>query len=153
MRVLHVPGTFQGCFLYVDATLYILEQPSQSICLPKLIANHTFQSQVVTIDEDGKLTKHALGTPTRSNLNVSLQAVVSPGVYFGAYPTLDYETVDADGKEVKTTRDPQRHYSLVGCTVAPAFDFADFELAQRDPLLQKYPQHSDIIERLTVRDA
>eukprot|EP00243_Klebsormidium_subtile_P004726 TRINITY_DN18880_c0_g1_i1.p1 TRINITY_DN18880_c0_g1~~TRINITY_DN18880_c0_g1_i1.p1 ORF type:complete len:196 (-),score=41.54 TRINITY_DN18880_c0_g1_i1:180-767(-) len=143
----------------VSTIIYFL-LPSGSVSrlhrMPSAEGWHFYMGEpltVVTIDESGKLTKHALGTPTRSNLNVSLQAVVAPGVHFGAYPTLDYETIDADGKEVKTTRDPQTHYSLVGCTVAPAFDFADFELAQRDPLLQKYPQHSDIIERLTVREA
>jgi len=40
-------------------------------------------------------------------------------------------------------------YTLVGCTVAPGFDFADFELAKRDELLQKYPQHKSLITQLT----
>ncbi|MDD2817005.1 MAG: cupin domain-containing protein [Thiotrichaceae bacterium] len=41
-------------------------------------------------------------------------------------------------------------YVLVGCTVAPAFDFADFELGKRAELWATYPQHADIIERLTA---
>lgn len=40
-------------------------------------------------------------------------------------------------------------YALVGCTVAPGFDFADFELAQRDELIQAYPNFAVLIERLT----
>jgi hypothetical protein len=40
-------------------------------------------------------------------------------------------------------------YALVGCTVAPGFDFADFEMAQRDDLTGRYPRHRAIIERLT----
>jgi len=40
-------------------------------------------------------------------------------------------------------------YVLVGCTVAPAFDFADFELGKRTELLAIYPQHTDIIEQLS----
>lgn len=40
-------------------------------------------------------------------------------------------------------------FSLVGCTVAPGFDFADFELAERQPLQQQYPQHSQLIEEMT----
>jgi uncharacterized protein len=40
-------------------------------------------------------------------------------------------------------------YALVGCTVAPGFDFADFELAERSQLLQAYPQHQTLIEQLT----
>jgi hypothetical protein len=40
-------------------------------------------------------------------------------------------------------------YALVGCTVAPGFDFADFELAERSGLIAQYPQHRDLIDRLT----
>lgn len=40
-------------------------------------------------------------------------------------------------------------YSLVGCTVAPGFDFADFELAEKDSLISEFPKYSKIIDRLT----
>jgi predicted cupin superfamily sugar epimerase len=40
-------------------------------------------------------------------------------------------------------------YALVGCTVAPGFDFADLELARRETLLAEFPQHAALIERLT----
>ena len=46
---------------------------------------------------------------------------------------------------------PGRKYSLVGCTVAPGFDFADFELARGEELRSLYPDRSDIIQRLTTR--
>ena len=59
------------------------------------------------------------------------QAVVKAGRIFGA-------TV-ADGGA----------YSLAGCTVAPGFDFDDFELLARGELLKRYPQHKNVIEQLT----
>lgn len=40
-------------------------------------------------------------------------------------------------------------YALVSCTVAPGFDFADFELAKRDDLVKQYPHLNDIIEEFT----
>jgi uncharacterized protein len=40
-------------------------------------------------------------------------------------------------------------FALVGCTVAPGFDFADFELAARSELVRAYPQHRRLIEELT----
>lgn len=40
-------------------------------------------------------------------------------------------------------------FSLVGCTVAPGFDFTDFCLADRDALLENFPQHGQIIAKLT----
>ena len=59
------------------------------------------------------------------------QAVVSAGAWFGSRP--------AAGAA----------YSLVGCTVAPGFDFADFELADRAVLLAEFPQYEELIRQLT----
>jgi predicted cupin superfamily sugar epimerase len=59
------------------------------------------------------------------------QAAVRAGCLFGA-----------------TVNDP-RSYALVGCTVAPGFDFADFAMPGRDELCRQCPQHRLVIERLT----
>lgn len=40
-------------------------------------------------------------------------------------------------------------YSLVGCTVAPGFDFDDFTLAKRQELITSFPQHQTLIEDFT----
>jgi predicted cupin superfamily sugar epimerase len=40
-------------------------------------------------------------------------------------------------------------FSLVGCTVAPGFNFADFSLADRAMLVALFPQHSKAIAELT----
>ena len=40
-------------------------------------------------------------------------------------------------------------FALVGCTVAPGFDFADFEMAKRSELAATYPKHRKLIEELT----
>ena len=40
-------------------------------------------------------------------------------------------------------------FALVGCMVAPAFTFEDFELFKRDDLLNMYPHLKDIIIKLT----
>jgi len=47
------------------------------------------------------------------------------------------------------TVNDNRTYGLVGCTVAPGFDFEDFEMPGRAQLLEQYPQHRIIIEKLT----
>ena len=41
-------------------------------------------------------------------------------------------------------------FCLVGCTVAPGFDFADFEMAKRADLLKQYPEFSEIIKKHTI---
>lgn len=40
-------------------------------------------------------------------------------------------------------------FSFVGCTVAPGFDFADFELAKKEALLKEYPNNKDWIGMLS----
>ena len=60
----------------------------------------------------------------------SFQQVVPAGCWFASKP------VDENG------------FSFVGCTVAPGFDFADFELAKKDDLIKQYPQYGDWIEIL-----
>ena len=62
------------------------------------------------------------------------QAVVPAGCWFGARP------VGEPGTPA---------FALVGCTVAPGFDFADFELAPPGTLLTQFPQHRALVERLT----
>lgn len=44
---------------------------------------------------------------------------------------------------------PSADFALVGCTVAPGFDFEDFEFASRADLLARHPDHADIVTRLT----
>lgn len=63
----------------------------------------------------------------------SFQTVVPAGCWFGAEVTGEGE------------------FSLVGCTVAPGFDFADFEMAERESLLRQFPAHKELIQRLTVK--
>lgn len=40
-------------------------------------------------------------------------------------------------------------FTLSGCTVAPGFDFVDFELATYENLSKQYPQHKQLIKELT----
>lgn len=42
----------------------------------------------------------------------------------------------------------ENSFSLVGCTVAPGFDFADFEMANQEELLLQYPQHGEWVKHL-----
>jgi predicted cupin superfamily sugar epimerase len=39
-------------------------------------------------------------------------------------------------------------FALSGCTVAPGFDFADFELAKAEVLSREFPAHATLIRRL-----
>jgi uncharacterized protein len=42
------------------------------------------------------------------------------------------------------------HWALMGCTVAPGFDYADYEAGSRDELVSDYPHFADMITALTI---
>ena len=44
-------------------------------------------------------------------------------------------------------------WALVGCTVAPGFDFADFEMADPNVLHGLFPGAADVVRRLTSEPA
>jgi predicted cupin superfamily sugar epimerase len=85
--------------------------------------------EVIEISPQGKLTITVLGNDLEKG--ESFQYVVPAGHWFGS-------RVKSGG-----------NFSLVGCTVAPGFDFADFEMADRSDFKVKFPYHSNIIEELT----
>ncbi|CAG5009628.1 hypothetical protein DYBT9275_04538 [Dyadobacter sp. CECT 9275] len=64
-------------------------------------------------------------------LGQTFQAVVPAGTWFGSRTA------------------PGGRFSLVGCTVAPGFDFADFEMGSREFLSEEFPQHHALIQELT----
>jgi len=85
--------------------------------------------EVFVLEDSGSLSVITLG-PDIANGEV-FQAVVKAGVWFASRPKAGVE------------------YSLVGCTVAPGFDFDDFELAERDVLMREHPAHTDLVCALT----
>jgi predicted cupin superfamily sugar epimerase len=81
------------------------------------------------IAPDGTLDVVSLGGDAATGER--FQHVVAAGSWFGA-------EIVAGGA-----------YCLVSCTVAPGFDFADFEMARREDLVERFPAHRSTIERLT----
>lgn len=79
---------------------------------------------IYVIDVNGELVVHHLSA------DGEMQVVIEPEQWFAA------QLHDAKG------------FSLVGCAVAPAFEFANFELAKKDELMHAFPQHKALIERL-----
>jgi predicted cupin superfamily sugar epimerase len=93
---------------------------------------HFYDGSPVTIhviDPEGNYSTTLVGRDLRAG--EVPQAVVKAGCLFGA------------------TVNDTRSYALVGCTVAPGFDFADFEMPGREELCRQYPRHRQVVERLT----
>ena len=84
---------------------------------------------VHVIEPEGEYSRILLGRDL--DAGQVLQAVVRAGCWFASHV--------ADWKS----------FAVVGCTVAPGFEFEDFEMGQREDLTATYPQHGGLIERLT----
>lgn len=93
---------------------------------------HFYDGDTLTVYEikaSGALIKHLLGKDI--DAGEQPQIVIEAGSWFGS-------RVEVEGG-----------YTLCGCTVAPGFDFADFELADREKLSEAYPMYKDLIKNMT----
>jgi predicted cupin superfamily sugar epimerase len=90
--------------------------------------------EVLAIAPDGELERTVLGPELARGERP--QHVVRAGAWFGS-------RVSPDAPRARGA------WSLVGCTVAPGFDFADFEMGERAALVARYPRHEALIASLT----
>jgi uncharacterized protein len=84
---------------------------------------------VHVIDPTGKYSSILMGSDPEAGQ--VFQAVVPAGCWFASH------VADWIG------------CALTGCTVAPGFEFEDFEIGKRDELVREFPKHREIIQRLT----
>ena len=133
ISVLSLPERFGGARVFSTAIFFLLEQGNFS-------AFHRIKSDecwhfyagdpldVYVLQQDGKLDIIHLGNDITKGL--LFQFVVPANCWFASRP--------AAGS----------NFCFVGCTVAPGFDFLDFELADAAILASEFPQHEKIIKTL-----
>jgi len=80
-----------------------------------------------TIDKEGQYSQTELSLEPTGRLSVFIE----PGIWFAA------ELPRKSG------------YTLISCVVAPAFYFSGFEMGDRATLIHSYPDHKEVIGRLT----
>jgi predicted cupin superfamily sugar epimerase len=107
--------------------------------------------ELVTLAPDGGVVRHVLGVledaaavegpvavaHAPAEPGFSPQALVPAGSWQGARL--------AGGPHLPASR----AWALVTCIVTPGFDFADFELADRETLLAAYPAHGELVRAFT----
>ncbi|XP_072979447.1 uncharacterized protein [Typha angustifolia] len=138
----------------VSSSIYFL-LPSGGIAhlhrIPCAETWHFYTGDPLTVFElydDGRIKLTVVGPDLEAGHRP--QYTVPPNIWFGAFPTLDVESSSSDGSVLNKapTRDPELHYSLVGVTCAPAFQFDDNELATRDELKALAPAAEPFINYL-----
>jgi predicted cupin superfamily sugar epimerase len=125
-----LPSTFGGDRAASTAIYFLLEGKDFSafhrIAADEVWHFYAGNSLVVyVIDAGGNASELQLGSGD------GFQAVVKAGCWFAS-----------------RLKEPVG-FALVGCTVAPGFEFEDFEMARRADLIRVYPAHRKLIEELT----
>ncbi|QDU55879.1 cupin domain-containing protein [Aeoliella mucimassa] len=129
-----LPSRFTGDRSFSTAIYYLLG-PGDFSALHRIHQDelwHFYDGSPLAIEvihPDGRAEQLRLGRDVTAG--EAPLAIVPAGSWFGA------QVLDPTG------------FALAGCTVAPGFDFADFEMPTRDELLALFPQHQALITRLT----
>ncbi len=118
----------------VSTAIYYLLEKGQSSAFHKIKSDECWHFylgdtlHIYVLHENGQLEIIKLG----SNLlnGEVFQAVVPANCWFASMPAFASK------------------FSFVGCTVAPGFDFNDFEIAKCAELCERFPYHAAIIETL-----
>lgn len=71
--------------------------------------------------------------------------VLGPNVLAGQHPQL----VVPRGVWQGSLLEPGGDFALLGCTVAPSFEYVDYDAGDRLTLAKQYPAFADLIHRLT----
>ncbi len=129
-----LPERFQSSRNFSTGIYYLLESGQYSafhrIASDEMWHFYAGDTLVIYIlKEEGPLEEIHLGRDAEAG--EVFQAVVPAGYWFAARP------LRADT------------FALVGCTVAPGFDFKDFEMADADALVEQFPEHQDLIRELS----
>jgi uncharacterized protein len=124
---------FNGDRHYSTAIYFLLQQGSFS-AFHRIASDecwHFYEGNTLlvhVIDEDGNYSCTRLGRKIHEG--EVFQFVVPAKCWFASEPA------------------PGTDFTLVGCTVSPGFDFADFEMAKAETLMKDYAQHHSLIQRL-----
>ena len=128
-----LPDRFNGP-RHFSTAIYFLLEGKQFSAFHRIRSDecwHFYAGQtlhVYVLDDEGELETIKLGS--NSMEGELFQYVVPAGCWFASKPA------------------PGSQFCFVGCTVAPGFDFADFELADARRLAEQYPQHTGLITEL-----
>ncbi|MBX9681100.1 MAG: cupin domain-containing protein [Gemmataceae bacterium] len=119
----------------VSTAIYYLLKPGTFSALHRLKSDEVFHFylggpvRMLQLFPDGRSETIVLGSDLEAGQH--LQVVAPRNVWQG------------------TLLEPGSEFALLGCTVAPGFDYVDYEHASRDEMLRTYPSQAEWIQQLT----
>ena len=129
-----LPAAYSGPRAFSTCIYYLLTPDTYSVMhrLPGEEIFHFYLGdsvEMLQLHPDGGGERIILGSDLRSGMRV--QHVVPANVWQGS-------RLQQGGR-----------FALMGTTVAPGFDYADYEAGDRDQLCHDFPAFTDLIRRLT----
>lgn len=118
-----------------STAIYYLVTPDSFSAMHKVASDEVFHfyagdpAEMIQIDEAGNLTKYTIGSDIM-NGQVP-QVIVRAGVWQGL-------RLKHGGK-----------WALMGTTVAPGFEFEDFEIGEQSRMIKEFPEHESDIKQYT----
>jgi predicted cupin superfamily sugar epimerase len=131
-KIDNLPARYEGSRTFSTAILYLIT-PTSFSKLHKVKSDEIFHFhlgdpvEMLQINEAGKTETQILGTDYLKGQKP--QAVVYKGIWQGT-------------KLVKGGK-----FALLGCTVAPGFEFADYISGDKDTLIKQFPNAKALIEK------
>jgi predicted cupin superfamily sugar epimerase len=135
-----LPARYSGPRSFGTAIYYLLT-PGTFSALHRLKSDEIFHFYA-----GGPVRMLQLG-PDRGREPGARELVIGPDLRAGQRP----QVVVPRGVWQGSLLEPGAEFALLGCTVAPGFDYADYEHGQRDALLREWPEHAALITRLTTK--
>lgn len=130
----HLPARYTGPRAAGTAIYYLLE-PETFSEMHRLQSDEVFHFylgdpvEMLQLWPDGSGRRIVLGADLKAGMAV--QTVVPKGVWQGSRLA------------------PGGKLALLGCTVSPGFDYADYDSGARDELVRRWPEWQAMIEHLT----
>ncbi len=134
IAVTALPARFSGD-RYFSTAIYFLLEGKQFSAFHRIKSDEIWHFytgialHIYVLHPDGKGELLKLGNDPVNGY--SFQQIVPAGCWFASKP------INENG------------FSFAGCTVAPGFDFTDFEMGETEQLLRQYPHHEEWIRLLS----
>lgn len=156
-----LPGRYKGRRVFGTA-IYFLLRGNQCSAFHRLKSDeiwHFYAGAPVAIfilRRNGALKKVKLGLNPAAGEQP--QVVVKAGFWFAAAldnpksappGSLSEAGAQIGNRPEREAPRAEKSYALLGCTLAPGFDFADLEMGSRQALCRQFPRHGRLIKKLT----
>lgn len=134
IQVCGLPSRFDSQRSFSTAIYFLLRSRDKSV-FHRIKSDELWHFHVgaclnIYVLHEGKLSIYKLGSIIDDG--ESLQVAIPANCWFGAMVS------------------QPNSYTLASCTVAPGFEFKDFQIGERQQLIQEFPSHREIITKLTA---